>query len=145
CEFVEFAVELFGIDRDLHDPAQGCRFQSLYIRYVASPLPKAPNHCGQYGPIQMKSPAATGYQSSPSLYIPRPSSMRRPCSITWISTIESDAPGWYVIRFTAQSNAMLSGNRCRTAIDSSPSSGSEGTADVRPAKAAGGRTPSRDM
>jgi hypothetical protein len=36
------------------------------MRYFAGVFPNAPNHCGQYGAIQMKSLAVTGYQQSPS-------------------------------------------------------------------------------
>ena len=44
----EFADQPGLIDVQVHGAsAIGCRFQSLYMRYFAGVLPKAPNHCGQ--------------------------------------------------------------------------------------------------
>ena len=40
--------------------ARGCRFISLYSRYLLQVLPSAPYHCGQCAPIQITSPVPTG-------------------------------------------------------------------------------------
>ena len=67
-QIFDLGKQLIGINFKFHGYlfASGCRFQSLYMRYFAGTFPRAPNHCGHQGPIQIKSPAMTGYHESPS-------------------------------------------------------------------------------
>src|SRR5690348_6946107 len=98
------------------------------MRYFAGTLPIAPNHCGHHDPIQMKSPAVTGYHELSSREMPPPSNIMRPCSITCISTMLSAAPGWYTIVLTAKSKLISSGSKHLTCRSGSFSKGCEETA-----------------